>query len=376
MRIGIDCRMYGSRFTGIGRYAYELVQHLAKLDAVNEYVCFLNPEEYKTFKKPAKNVRAVRVDAPHYSIAEQTSFLLALWKEKCDLVHFTHFNAPLLYTGKSVVTVHDLTLSKFPGRKMVNPIHRAAYNTVIRRSVSHASHIVTVSQNTKKDLLKMLGTAPKKVTTIYNGMSGDFHPAKNLAATHAAITKKYDIHGDYLLYTGVWRDHKNILGMLRALAQLRHEKKFGGKLVITGRPDAVYAPDIHKTIEEAGLRHAVIFAGLVPEDDLIALYQAARVFVFPSFYEGFGLPLLESMAAGVPVAASNASCIPEVGGAGNAAYFNPYDVPEMAQQIYRAWSDEPLRKQLIANGKKHVKGFSWEQMAKETLAIYSQVLEK
>jgi len=366
--------MYGSRFTGIGRYTYELVQHLAQLDTTNEYVCFLNPEQYKTFKKPAKHVRAVRVDAPHYSIAEQTSFLFALYREHCDLVHFTHFNAPLLYAGKSVVTIHDLTLSKFPGRKMVHFIHRAAYNAVIRRSVAHASRIITVSQHTKKDLMEMLSTPAKKISTIYNGMSGDFHPPKNLAAKHAAITKKYDIHGDYLLYTGVWRDHKNILGMLRALAQLRREKKFSGKLIITGRPDPVYAPDIHRVIEVEGLRHAVIFVGLVPEADLIALYQAARVFVFPSFYEGFGLPLLEAMAAGVPIAASNASCIPEIGGANNAVYFDPYDISDMAQQIWRAWADDALRKQLISNGKKHVKGFSWEEMAQETLAIYSQVL--
>jgi hypothetical protein len=376
MKIGIDARMYSSSFTGIGRYVFELIQNLAKLDKKTEFIVFLNPSEFRHFKKPGKNFRAVRVDARHYSPAEQTSFLAALIKERLDLMHFTHFNAPLLYLGRSVTTIHDLTLSKYPGQKMVSPLHRLAYNLVLRRAVSHASQLIAVSRNTKKDLRNLLDLHTKPIEVIYNGIGSEFKPAKSRTAVKAKLAKKYNLKSDFLLYAGVWRDHKNLLGLFEAFARLRQTRKFASKLVITGRPDPIYAPTIYAKVKELGLDKAVIFAGLVPEADLIQFYQAARVFVFPSFYEGFGLPPLEAMATGTPVAASNTSSIPEVCGAGNAVFFDPKNHDEMATAIYRAWHDVRLRKQLIAAGKKRVKEFNWQQMAKETLAVYRAALDK
>ncbi len=375
MRIGIDARMYATGFTGIGRYTAELVKNLAKLDHKTEFVVFLNPSEFKTFKNPGKNFRAVRVNARHYSVAEQATFLAALLKEKLDLMHFTHFNAPLLYPRKSVVTIHDLTLSMYPGQKMTSKLHRSAYNVVLRRSVSRAEHIIAVSNNTKQDLQRLLKTPADKIQVIYNGVGREFCPARSVSAVKKNLAKKYDLKSDYLLYTGVWRDHKNLLGLLDALGELRQTKKFGGKLVITGRPDPVYAPALHARVKALGLTQAVIFTGLVPEVDLLQFYQAARVFVFPSFYEGFGLPPLEAMACGTPVAASNTSSIPEVCGKNNAAFFDPKQPKDMTKQIWQVWSDIKLRQRLITNGKKRVKDFSWEKMARETLVVYKDVLK-
>ena len=135
MRIGLDARMYSSKFTGIGRYAYELIENLAKIDARNEYVVFLNPPEYADFTPPGKNFKAVKVNAKHYSLAEQTSLLGKLLGANVDLVHFTHFNAPILYRRPFVVTIHDLTLSFFPGRKMTTPLHRFAYHQTIKHAI-------------------------------------------------------------------------------------------------------------------------------------------------------------------------------------------------------------------------------------------------
>ncbi len=367
--------MYATGFTGIGRYTAELIQNLARLDHKTEFVVFLNPVEFKTFKCPAKNFRAVRVSARHYSAAEQTTFLAALLRERLDLMHFTHFNAPLLYTGRSVVTIHDLTLSMYPGQKMTSVLHRSAYNAVLRRSVSRARQIIVVSKNTKQDLQRLLQTPTAKINVIYNGVGREFRPAKSISTVRKFLTKKYDLKSDYLLYTGVWRDHKNLLGLLDALGELRRTKQFGGKLIITGRPDPVYAPTLRMKVKALGLTKAVIFTGLVSDSDLLKFYQAARAFVFPSFYEGFGLPPLEAMACGIPVAASDTSATPVICGKRNAVFFDPRKPKDMAAQIWQIWSDIRLRRTLTTNGKKRVKELDWNKMAKETLVIYKDVLK-
>lgn len=374
MRIGIDARMYSSGFTGIGRYVFELVRHLAKLDDTTEYVCFLNPVEFEFFRPLRDNFRAVKVNAPHYSFAEQTQFLSALKKEKLDLMHFTHFNAPLFYRQKSVVTIHDLTLSFFPGKKMTKFVHRFAYNLVLRKAVQHASHLIAVSENTKKDLRDLLQTPAEKIEVISNGVGKEFQPGASTDLSRQQIRKKWDIRNGYLLYTGVWRDHKNLVGLIDAMGELTVKNNFTGQLVITGRPDPIYAPEVYAAVEKNHLENTVIFTGLVSDEDLLQLYQNARVFVLPSFYEGFGLPPLEAMACGIPVAVSNVSSIPEVCGDGNAVFFDPHNINEMAAGISRAWNDEALRKNLRERGLRRAAEFSWEHMARETLAVYREIL--
>jgi glycosyltransferase involved in cell wall biosynthesis len=369
IKIGIDARMFATGFTGIGRYVFELIQNLAKLDTKNEFVCFLNAPEFKNFQAPAPNFRAVKVDAPHYSIAEQTKFLHALNTEKLDLMHFTHFNAPFFYRGKSIVTIHDLTLSFFPGKKMNKFWQRVAYNLVLRRTCTQARKIIAVSQNTKNDLQKILKISTEKIQVILNGVGKEFRPAKNLTALRQYLSQKFGIHQDFLLYTGVWRNHKNLLGLLKALAKLLAEKSFSGSLVITGRADPIYAPEIFALIKKLNLAKNVIFPGLVPDSDLLALLQSARVFVFPSFYEGFGLPLLEAMGCGIPIVASSASSIPEVCGEA-AVFFDPYNITEMAKKIEQVWEDEKLRAELVARGFEQVKQFSWERCAREIYSNY------
>jgi glycosyltransferase involved in cell wall biosynthesis len=373
MKIGIDARMYSASFTGIGRYVYELTQHLFELNNDNEYVLFMNSPLYETFEPPNDRVRKVLVNARHYSWEEQVKFLKLLNKEKLDLMHFTHFNAPLLYRRPSVVTIHDLTLSFFPGKKMTSFIHRMAYHWVLSSVVKRSKHIIAVSKNTKNDLIKLLKTPDSKIEVIYEGVAKEFHQME--PPSIQPFLKTHGIIGEYLLYTGVWRSHKNLVNLLKAFALLLKKETFKGQLVITGRDDPFY-PEVKETIQALNLQGSVILAGLVPEKDLIALYNGARVYVLPSFYEGFGLSPLESMACGTPVAASNTSCIPEICGEKNARFFDPKNPEDMANTIFSIWNDDSLQAMLKTNGLSRVQDFSWKTMTETTLKVYNKFLNE
>lgn len=374
MKIGIDCRMYSSDFTGIGRYVYELVENLFKIDQQNEYVLFFNEPEFSKYQTQSKCVKKVLANASHYSLKEQTHFLKILKNENLDLMHFTHFNAPIFYKKPSVVTIHDLTLHFYPGKKITSPLHRAGYYKVIKSAVKNAKKIITVSQNTKKDLQVLMKTPSQKIHVIYEGVNEKFKPLTDRHPVEE-VTKKYQLDKPYLLYTGVWRSHKNLPNLIKAFHILKTEYNFDGYLVITGRKDPVYEADVVGETQTLQLENDVIFTGLVKERELVPLYNGALMYVFPSLYEGFGLPPLEAMQCGIPVAVSNASCLPEVCGQNNAVFFNPNDPKDMAEKIFQVTSQKTLREQLIQNGLKRVKEFSWQKMAQETLQVYNDALQ-
>ncbi len=371
-KIGIDARMYSSKFTGIGRYVYELTENLFQIDQKNEYVLFLNEPEYSKFTPPNKRVSKVLVDAHHYSLSEQTTFLKKIIAAKVDLMHFTHFNAPILYMGKSVVTIHDLTLSFFPGKKMNSSIYRLAYQLVIRTAVRKAKKVIAVSNNTKHDLQTILGTPDKKAQVIYEGVNSEFKAITDQQKIDKVL-KKYNLDRPFILYTGVWRSHKNLANLIKAFGILKHQYGLDCYLVITGKKDPYY-PEVEQETLSLQLENDVVFTGLIPEDDLITLYSAARLYAFPSLYEGFGLPVLEAMQCHTPVACSNASCLPEVAGMKNALFFDPKSPDDIAEKIYQLYSDPQLRDKLVKHGINRVKDFSWQQMAKETLALYQSIL--
>ncbi len=377
-RIGIDCRMYSSKFTGIGRYVFELVQHLARIDSENHYVLFFNEPEFAKYKPPNKRFTKVNAGASHYSFGEQTIFLYKLLRQKLDLMHFTHFNAPILYKKKSVVTIHDLTLSFFPGNKMRSQFYRSAYRLTLSSSVRNATKVITVSQYTSKDLQKMFKVSEEKIHTIYEGVTEEF--VKNTNEDEVNMTrKKFDITKPFILYTGVWRSHKNLVGLIKAFEILRSKHGEEIQLVITGRQDPLY-PEVKRAAHETKYESDIIFTGMTSEQDLINLYSAARVYCLPSLYEGFGLSPLEAMQCGTPAVVSRASCLPEICGDDpenpTAIFFNPCDPSDIAEKLYTAVLNQPVRDQLIKNGLEHVKGFSWEKMAKETLEVYDHILKR
>jgi glycosyltransferase involved in cell wall biosynthesis len=375
MRIGIDCRIYSSKFTGIGRYTHELVHHLIRLNdqhkRKHELILFFNQPEYNSYTPPNLSVKKVLAAARHYSLKEQTRFPGILRKANCDIIHFPHFNVPILYRRPYTVTIHDLTLSLFPGQKMTRWYHRLAYNITIKNATRKAKKVITVSQNTKQDIVNYLKIPEQKIQVIYNGVSDKFTLIQDPTQFQKTL-KKFNITKEFLLYTGVWRNHKNLPNLIQAFAILK--KGFTAtptftpaldlQLVITGKPDPHY-PEVKQAIADNNLQKDIILPGLVTEDELIHLYNAARLYVFPSLYEGFGLPPLESMKCGTPVVASKISSIPEICGE-NAIYFNPGSPQDIAEKILKLYKDVDLQAELIEKGARHALKFSWERMAKQT----------
>lgn len=375
MRIGIDCRLFSQNFTGIGRYTHELVDNFIKLnDQQNrrhELILFFNKPEYDAFIPPSPAVQKILVNSRHYSFAEQFRFLFHLNKAKCDIVHFPHFNLPIFYRRPYIVTIHDLILHFFPGRKMIKFYQRIAYNIIIKNAVKKAKKIITVSDNTKNDLVKHLKVPAEKIQTIHNGISDTFTFLQDQSGIQKTLTK-YKIAQPFLLYTGVWRSHKNLPRFIKAFGLIRKKENLDLRLVITGKEDKNY-PEVKNTVQEFDLTDAVTFTGLVEEDELCHLYNAATITVCPSLYEGFGFPPLESMKCGTPVAASRTSSLPEVCGEGNAVFFDPYDTDDMARKIASLYKDAALQAELVEKGFRNAAKFTWEAAAKQTYELLTHV---
>lgn len=351
--------MYSQKFTGIGRYINQLLFNLSQIDQTNEYILFLNQEDYDSLQVPAKNFHKVLVNAPHYSFKEQTKFLTELYKQKLDLIHFTNFNQPLLYFKKQITTIHDLTLHFYPGRKYKSPIYRWVYKLIMYVGILKSKKIIAISNNTKKDLLKFYPHSKNKTTVIHNGIDKSFQRKPS---------NQKLIQDEYILYTGNWREHKNLPNLIKALKILKTNYNFKGKLVLTGNPNPLY-PEPINLIKKYNLQETVIQAGLVSQDQLNQLYQDAKVYVFPSLYEGFGLPILESFASNTPVACSNVACLPEIGQ--NAAlYFNPNSPKSIAKTINKIITNPGLQQELVTKGQKRLKDFSFLKMAKKTHELY------
>jgi glycosyltransferase involved in cell wall biosynthesis len=315
-------------------------------------------------------VEIIEVDQKHYSLGEQTKLLKLLNELKPDLVHFPHFNHPILYKGRFVVTIHDLTLSQFAERRGF--LRRQFYKYVISHAAKKAEKILTVSEYVKRDLSREFSLAPDKIVVAYNGIDKRFKKITSPQALKKG--EKYSLKKPYLLSVGQWRSHKNLPRLAEAFSQIVQDKKWASKidLVFAGRIDPKY-PQIVEKVKELGISDLVKFTGFVDDDDLPIIYNNALIFAFPSLSEGFGLPALEAQACGLPVVASDRTCLPEILGKG-AVYFNPECVDEMAKKIKQVLEDEKLKDELIEKGQENTKRFSWKESAQKTLEVYREIL--
>lgn len=363
-KIGIDCRMYSKNFTGIGRYIDQLITHLAKIDTHNTYLLYLNKTDFDNFKVPAKNFKKILVNAPQYSIKEQTLFLYSLLKTRPDLIHYTNFNQPILSPFKQITTIHDLTLHFYPGRKFKSPIFHWIYKLIVLIAIKKSSHIIAISDCTKKDLIKFYPSSKNKIQVIHNGYATNF--------TNQKTTTKLNLPKEYILYTGNWREHKNLTNLIKAFKILKTKYNYKGKLVMTGNPNPLY-PEPSLEIQKNKLKQDIIKLGLIDESELPHLYKQAEAYVFPSLYEGFGLPILESFASQTPVIGSNIASIPEVGGKG-AIYFDPLSPEDIAEKTNSVLTNEDLQKLLIKEGLKQLNKFSFMKMSEQTHKLYTQSL--
>ena len=371
MTIGFDCRLYSPKYTGIGRYVFELLKNLAEIDQENHYVLYFNQPEFDQFQVPNERWRKKLVNIPHYSLAEQTKFYYFLQQEKIDLMYFPHFNAPIFYKKPFLVTIHDLTLHYYPYKEyqprwsLKKQVEILVYRFLMGRVVKNSRHIIAVSENTKKDVIKEYKIKEDKISVVLEGVPENFQKAPE--ETIAEMKKKFSITKPYLLYTGVWRSHKNLLKLIEAF-QLVLSSGNNVQLVITGKKDPAY-PEIPALIEKLSLQDKVVLTGFVSEEDLIALNSGAEVFVFPSLYEGFGLPPLEAMALSVPVACSNTSSLPEVCGDA-AVYFDPRNVQDMAEKMNQLLNNPQVRQEMIERGQKNLRSFSWRKMTEKILNLF------
>ncbi|PCI25603.1 hypothetical protein COB57_00025 [Candidatus Peregrinibacteria bacterium] len=374
--IGIDARLYSINATGIGRHVSELIDQLSHLDTNNIYTIFLRKEAFDIFILPGENFRKELADYNHYSFQEQWTFFWQLRKQKFDLMVFPHFNVPLLYFRPYVVTIHDLTLHFFQGKKKTDFLSRMAYYLVIHSAVKKAKHCFAVSENTKKDMIQHLGLKSEKITRAYNGVSQKFsciQTAEDQQDFNNA-KKEFQFPEKYFLYTGVRRSHKNITGLVKAYALFREKYPSSDiMLVFSGPIDTIYQEELQMLLEKYSLGEYVKDYGLFPEKSFKHLFLGAHAFVFPSFYEGFGIPPIEAMQCGLVVASSSTSSLPEA--CGDAVeYFDPYDINDMCRAMEVVAFDEDRRNELREKGFHQIHKFTWEDMAKTMLEVYKKVL--
>jgi len=376
MRIAIDARFYGPFGKGLGRYTEKLIKYLEKVDQQNDYTIFLRKENFDHYQIASKNFKKELADFKWYTLNEQRNMPKVLRKGNFDLVHFPHFNVPLLYKGDFVVTIHDLILLDFPTKRAttLGPIKYAlknmAYKKVISSAVKKAKKVITVSEYTKKRLIEHFDLDDDKIIVTYeacekNNQKKEFIDNKDFLKAHK-IEKKY------LLYVGNAYPHKNLERLLKVFRNLK-KNSFDYQLVLVGKNDYFYQrlQDLAKSL---GLLNSneVVFYGFAKDSDLAILYQNAFLYVFPSFIEGFGLPPLEAISYGLPVVTSKTSCLPEI--LGDAAqYFDPKDDDDIAKVILRVLNNNILKEKMKENGLVQVAKYSWERCAKETLDVYKSI---
>src|SRR3989344_639988 len=369
MKIGIDARMYGAESTtGICVYIQKLTEKLFSIDEKNEYYLFLKEPAFSQFKPPTDRVKKIKTEIPWYNYSEQIKLPRLLNKYKLDLVHFPHFNVPIFYQGKFIVTIHDITPKFFPGPKVKKSLlRRLAYNLVLNQALEKSKRIITVSQYTKNNLTKYFDIDSEKIEIIYPGIGEEF---KKIDSSFEEIIKKYNITKPFLFYIGVWRDHKNLPGLIKSFEILKSKYNQDYQLVLGGKPDPRY-PEIQQAIEYSKFKNDIITPGFIPEDELPLFYNAAKLFVLSSFAEGFGLVAVESLACGTPVVSSNTTSLPEVL-KDSTIYFNPKDPLEIAKAIDQVLNDHNLYQNLITKGLILAREYNWRSCAQKTLAVYQE----
>jgi glycosyltransferase involved in cell wall biosynthesis len=367
MRIAIDVRKLHD--FGIGTYIRNLVRQLAKLDAATEYVLLCQEPDCALAAALGPNFRAVVDRSPAYSLREQLSIPATLRRERVDVFHAPHYVLPVLTGRRSVVTIHDCIHLMFP-QYLPN---RAAYGYArasIWSAARRSSRILTVSESSKRDILRFFDVPAAKIDVIYNAIDDRFNlqpPEEEMVR----VRERYQLHGDFVLYAGNVKPHKNLERLIEAFHLVRRGGLTDVKLVIIGDEVSKYA-ELRRAVHRHNLHKYVRFLGYMPDETLAVLYRLAAVFVFPSLYEGFGLPPLEAMASGAPVVTSNVSSLPEV--AGDAALLvDPYDPQSIADGIRRILTEPDLRQTLRARGFQRAGEFSWEQSVRRVRDIYREV---
>ena len=369
-RIGIDARKVAD--FGIGSYIRNLIEGIARLSEAQQYLfrVYVPGADRDALPPLPSHFEIVQEDSPGYSISELTGFAWRLWRDRLDLFHATHYVIPPLARARAVVTIHDIIHVLYP-QFLPNRAALLYARVMIRRALSRADRIVTVSHNTKRDLVDYFGIAPARIEVIYNGVAARFRPDLP-RAERDRVAAKYGLPRPYLLFLGGEKPHKNVRSVLRAFAEARRERALPHTLVLAG-PMPPNRSRVEALISALDLESRVVRTGIVPEEDLPGLFAGADAFLYPTLYEGFGLPVAEAMACGTPVLTSSTSALQEIAG-GYAYLVDPMDVDAIARGIADLATDPSRRAELAELGKRRAAGFSWDRAAAETLRVYADAL--
>jgi glycosyltransferase involved in cell wall biosynthesis len=368
LRIAIDARKL--RDYGIGTYVRNLLRHLARIDQSTEYVVICREVDCGFARELGENFRDVVESARPYSMREQLAIPLAVRREGIDLLHAPHYVLPPLAPCKTVVTIHDCIHLRFP-QYLPNRMAYAYARTSLWFAAHRSNRVLTVSEASKRDILRYFRVPDRKIDVIYNAIDERFgHPPGDEEVER--VRERYQLNDPFVLYAGNIKPHKNLERLIEAFHMMRRGDLENVKLLIIGDEISKYAT-LRRAVHRHKLHKHVRFFGFVPDQTLAILYRLAGVFVFPSLYEGFGLPPLEAMASGTPVITSNVSSLPEV--VGDAALLiDPYEPEALAEAMRNVLTDAPLREQMRQRGFARAREFSWERSVRRVREIYQEVL--
>jgi glycosyltransferase involved in cell wall biosynthesis len=372
MRVALDIRRAGD--FGIGTYLRNILEQLARQDDGAEYLLIGARRHFDEVGPLPENFTWLPYDAEPGSLRTHVHLPIVLENHRVDLLHMPWFYAPAIVPCRLVITMHDLTEIAAPSVG-TSPLVRSGRLWFARRALERADRILAVSESAKRELERVFSVPGNKIEVIYNAVDERFL-AEPLPADADRILERHAVSGPYILYAGNVRPQKNLARLIEAFAvvkdELRGDRELGNlKLLVIGDSLAPH-PDLRRAVVRTRLREDVRFLGFVPFATLRAFYAKARAFVFPSLYEGFGLPPLEAMANGTPVLASDASAMPEI--LGDAALFvNAENVFDLARGIRQILTEEVLREALIRRGYALVHRYSWERSAAQVRAAYESV---
>ncbi|MBL7085956.1 MAG: glycosyltransferase family 4 protein [Candidatus Cloacimonetes bacterium] len=358
-----------SRFkAGIGNYVVNIITKLAKLDKKNKYIIYTSKKNADFFQ--SDNINFNVKDIGFFSknrmlriFWEQFLLPISLIKNNVDLLHSPGFVCPIIKTCKSVITIHDMTFFSHP--KVHTWFKRIYFPIMIYLSSKVCNKIISVSNYTTNETKKYLKISGQKIITIHESFNESLLQVKDYKENSY---NKYSIDSDYLLFVGTLEPRKNIKSIILSLDKIKNQNI---KLVIVGKKGWMYK-EMFSLIQNLKLENRIIFTGYVPDNELGLLFENAKIFIYPSLFEGFGIPILEAMYFNCPVITSNLSSMPEVAGKA-AVLVDPYNISELVDAINNILSSKGYRQKLIQEGRKNIKKFSWEKTAKKTLKVYESL---
>jgi glycosyltransferase involved in cell wall biosynthesis len=377
MKIAIDATILRKENTGTGFYIINLIKGIQNIHSKDhEFLIYMNRElvgNILDIYDERINIINVNFKVRFFRVLWQLFILpFSLWKRKVDVLHSSNYITPFFKFGfKVIVSIHDMTFFIMPEKYTV--IKRIFFRTLVPVFIKVADYVITISENTKKDIVKFFKMNPDRIYVTYPGIPDSYKVSiiKDEQKIKETLIK-YNIKRDFILFVGMIEPRKNVLSLLKAF--LLVDKIIDMDLVIVGKKGWKYEDidDFMNKLKSNPIKNNIIFTGYVPENELLYIYQKASIFIYPSFYEGFGLPPLQAMACGIPVITSNTSSLPEV--VGDAALiFEPTDIDGIADAIKRIVFDDRLREELKMKGIKRSERFTLKNFAESTISVYEKL---